>query len=233
MIIAAAQTIPQDGNLAANIADHCRLAAQAAAKGARLIIFPEMSLTGYMLDGASQHAIAANDARLDVLKDTARNNNIMMIAGAPVRIADKLYIGAFIFHLDGTMDTYTKIYLHTGEEKFYEPGIDNKLLFSLDGQRISVAICADITNPQHPADAAERNTTLYTASIFYTPKGLPEAYEQLSSYAKQYGMHVLMANFGGPSCNIDTASKSASWNKNGELVAQATEPGEALLLLEL
>ena len=43
-IVAAAQSIPAPGDVAASVRDHVRLAAYAAREGASLAVFPELSL---------------------------------------------------------------------------------------------------------------------------------------------------------------------------------------------
>ena len=47
--VAVVQSMAVPGNLARAVSDHARLAIQAAQKGARLGVFPELSLTGYSL----------------------------------------------------------------------------------------------------------------------------------------------------------------------------------------
>ena len=46
---AVVQSIPAPGDLSRAVSDHARLAVQAAHRGARLAVFPELSLTGYDL----------------------------------------------------------------------------------------------------------------------------------------------------------------------------------------
>ena len=77
------------------------------------------------------------------------------------------------------------------------------------------------------------NTKLYVASIFYTSKGNAEAYEQLSSYAKKYPMHILMANYVGTSYRFQSGGQSAFWNKNGELIKQLNKEEENLLVIQI
>jgi predicted amidohydrolase len=47
--VVLAQTNPRLGDLRANLADHLRCISDAVAEGAELIVFPELSLTGYFL----------------------------------------------------------------------------------------------------------------------------------------------------------------------------------------
>jgi predicted amidohydrolase len=56
--IAVAQTCPVEGDVQANVEQHLRLAEAAAAEGARIVVFPELSLTGYELTLAQTLASA-------------------------------------------------------------------------------------------------------------------------------------------------------------------------------
>ena len=47
--LAAAQTVPVRGDVEANLAQHVRLVRVAAEEKAQVLVFPELSLTGYEL----------------------------------------------------------------------------------------------------------------------------------------------------------------------------------------
>jgi len=192
-----------------------------------------MSLTGYEREQADELSFSENDTRLNPLKEKAVANQIIIVAGAPVKIDSQLYIGSFIFLPDSTILIYTKQFLHDEEALFFSPGFDHNPLLKLEKEVISFAICADITNPIHPENAAKKNTSLYLASIFYTPNGINEGHQQLAYYAKEHGMNILMANFGGPSYKFETGGQSAFWNKNGELIAKIDEQNDELLLVRI
>jgi predicted amidohydrolase len=120
--------------------------------------------------------------------------------------------------------------LHEGEEVTYVAGAEHNPLIELEGERISLAICADITHDEHAANAARRNTSLYIAGIFYTPGGIAEGHTNLSEYARMYNMNVLMANYGGPSLRLDSAGQSAFWTAGGALETAANTTGEGLVI---
>lgn len=232
MILASAQTKPKRGDIRANLADHERMIDAAAQKGADLILFPEMSITGYERDHATELAFSTDDPRLDGLRKMAIEREIIVIAGAPIRMHDALYIGAFILKSDGSKTIYTKQFLHEGEEQFFAASFEYNPVIELAGERLSLAICADIDNPLHAANASDAKTTVYLASIFFSPQGIPNAHELLSGYAKKHGMHVLMSNFAGQSWGRDAGGKSAFWDKNGKLIAGLDGSDEGLVLVE-
>jgi predicted amidohydrolase len=65
MILASAQTKPKRGDIKENLLDHYRLIELASEKGADLIVFPEMSMSGYEREKAGTLAFSENDPRLE------------------------------------------------------------------------------------------------------------------------------------------------------------------------
>jgi len=232
MKIAAAQTYPKRYNTEQNLLEHYRLIDLAVKSKVDLLIFPEMSLTGYEREEAKQLAFTPNDTRLEKLRQLSHDHNITLVVGAPIQIDEDLFIGSFIIEPHNKVSIYTKQFLHTGEEVSFKPSFDYNPMIELKGERISFAICADIENPQHAKNAAKNKPTLYLASIFYTPTGISSAYSKLSSYAKQYNMSVLMSDFCGQSYGFEAAGKSAFWNNKGELICNLNENKEGLLIVE-
>lgn len=232
MILAAAQTNPIRRDIDSNLLEHYRLVKLAAANGAQLIVFPELSITGYEREDAPDLAFSENDSRLDYLKKLATENKITIIAGAPIRIESNLFLGEFCIAPNDSVSIYTKQFLHTGEEIYYQPSFDYNPILEIENERISCAICADIDNPKHPENASKNNSSTYIASIFFSPNGIPQAHQSLQNYASQYQMNVLMANFGGDSYGCPSGGRSSFWNNKGELIAQMKDSGSGLLLVE-
>jgi len=232
MRIAAAQTKPTRYNIEANLIDHYQMIEAAAEKGVQLIVFPEMSITGYEHSAAQELAFTETDHRLDILRELAVHHQMIIIAGAPIQIGNKLYIGSFIMKPDNSLLIYTKQYLHPGEEKFFSSSFDYDPLITLGDERISLAICADIDHIEHAENASKRGTTVYIPSIFFSPKGIPEAHELLGNYSKKYSMNILMSNFCVYSWENEAGGRSAFWNKEGELIAELANNQSGLLIIE-
>src|SRR5262249_3335036 len=157
----------------ANLEEHVRLARVAAAEGAEVVLFPELSLTGYELGLATVLAFSEDDPRLSPLRDAAACHSTTRIVGAPVRIRPPRPIGAFILCPDGTTDLYTKHHLGAfsprascdgtvppAEATVFQPGDRNPLL-RFGGNVAAVAVCADIGRPSHPQQAADRGAKTY------------------------------------------------------------------------
>lgn len=232
MILASAQTSPKRFDINANLTDHYNLIKLAAQNGADLILFPELSITGYEREKAIEMAFKQDDPRLIELRKLSVQNNIIVIAGAPIKIGDEMYIGAFVIMPDDTVSIYTKHFLHTGEEVFFQPSLDYDPLIEIKNERISLAICADINNPEHPEHCSQNETTIYLAGIFFEPEDMERAKGTLSNYAEKYAMNVLMSNYSGSSWGLEGGGQSGFWDKSGKLITSmgATEAG--LLIVE-
>ena len=227
--VAVVQSIPTPGDVAQAVSDHARLAVRAAQQGARLAVFPELSLTGYDLALTRADALTSDDARLQRLQQIADAHDITIIAGAPVESLQGLHIGALCFAPRRPVEIRTKRFLHPGEEKTFAPGVEGKPL-ALDDHLIGVAICAEITHAEHAASAARNGADIYAASCFITPNGYEVDTGLLAGYAREHRMMVLMANFGTGNGTWNSAGRSAIWSHEGTLLIQGPPEGEAILI---
>lgn len=233
MKIAAAQIKPVEQNTHSNNQTHLQMIDLTAKQNIELIVFPEMSLTGYEREIAEKLSFTENDIRLNIFKDKAEVNKMLIIVGAPIKINSTLYIGSFIFLPNRTTLTYTKQFLHDGKEKYFTASSNYNPLIEFQNESISIAICADINNPVHPKQAYNRKTTLYIPRNFYAPNGIAEGQTTLSNYAKKYSMKVLMSNYTGSSNGIYAAEQSGFWNNQGELISRLNKKEENLSINEI
>lgn len=233
MRIAAAQTRPHDGDVESNLQDHCQLARLAAEDGAELVVFPEMSLTGYSTTAASRLALSLDDPRLLALRQTAGDHGITIVAGAPVRLRHGLAIGSLIISPSGALALYTKQFPTATEQRFFSPDADHCPLVEIGAERIAFAICADINHPQHAARASAGGATVLCASIFFAPDEMEGAHRLLAGYAKQHSLAVLMANYSGESSGSPAGGRSAGWSRRGELLAELSTGDLGLVSCDL
>lgn len=231
MILSAAQTKPEAQSIEENLEDHYRLIKIAADNGADLIVFPEMSITGYIRDRADKLAFKTDDARVDILRKLSMDYKTIIIAGAPISLDSNLYIGSFIIHPSNNISIYTKQYLHPGEENFFDASSNYNPIIKLKDERISLAICADIDNPLHPEVASKNSTTIYMPSIFFSKTSMDDCHKSLSQYAQFYSMNILMSNYCGSLWEAEAGGRSAFWSNSGKLINKLPEENPGLLLI--
>jgi predicted amidohydrolase len=233
LVIAAAQSASAPGDFPENIARHLRFGEIAAEQDVQMLVFPELSLTGYEPTLARANSFRPDDSRLDPLLRLAEENHMTLVAGAPIlNDKDELLVGAFAMCADGTVVTYTKEYLHSGEERFFTPGLGGSCL-RVEGATVALAICADTTHPQHAASAAARGADIYAAGVLITENGYEADTALLRQYSLQHKMAVLMANHSAPTGGWVSAGKSAIWSNEGKLVAGSPGTDEALLIAKM
>lgn len=238
--LSVAQTSPVRGDVNANLGEHLRLTALAASEGAQVVVFPELSLTGYEIGLADALAFSEYDLRLAHLLDAAASGSITIIAGAPVRLGNRLHIAAFVLYPDGTSALYTKHRLGAfgdsvrgdgvvppAEATVFEPG-DRNPLVRFGDNTAAVAVCADVGRPSHPQQAADRGAKVYLASMFVIPSDFEGDSSKLRRYATQHSMVVALANFGSPTGGLAAAGRSSIWSERGELLAQLGSSGAGI-----
>jgi predicted amidohydrolase len=240
--LAAAQTVPIRGDIAANVEQHLRLIRIAAQEQAQVLVFPELSLTGYELDLARQLAFTTSDARLAPLVEVVSRSSTIVIVGAPVRIGSRFFLGALILSPDGSVGLYTKHHLGAfssgasadgvvppAEATVFEAGTADPLV-AFGNDAAAVAICADTGRPSHAQAAADRGATIYLASVFSIPSDFERERANLRAYAARHSMAVVVANYGGPSGGLASAGRSAIWSDRGELVAELETKGAGVVV---
>jgi predicted amidohydrolase len=236
--LAVAQFPPIAYDIQANVQNHRKLAALAASQGTSVVVFPELSLTGYELELAVQHTIDENAECIGTLREVAALHNVLLIVGAPVRRRSGLNIGAYAIYPDGRTVLYTKQRLGaftdaalcdsvTGalpppESTIFQSGESHPVIEYL-GQTVGLAVCADVGQPAHAAKAAASGARFYLASMFVIPSDFQIECSRLSQYAGQHGMITALSNFGGPSGGLRSAGRSSIWSDTGELLVQLGE----------
>jgi predicted amidohydrolase len=145
--IALAQVAPRLGDLEANLARHHELIAEARAGEAGLVVFPELGLTGYLLqDLASEVAMRQDDPRLAEL--AAATAGLSAVVSFVEESADhRLFIAAALLE-DGVLrHVHRKIHLPTygmfDERRFFAPGDMVRAVPSRLGVGVGLAVCED------------------------------------------------------------------------------------------
>ncbi|SHF08408.1 Predicted amidohydrolase [Fodinibius roseus] len=222
MKICVAQTHPVKAEVEKNIQNHKRIIKTALDHEAEMIIFPELSLTGYEPELAEQLATTKDDTRFNDFQKLSNKHQVTIGAGMPLKSDHGIIIGMVIFQPEEERRVYGKKYLHADEEPFFVSGSHLPELLG-EQKNIAPAICYELSVPEHSEQAYEAGSSIYIASVAKFQNGVEKAKEQLSTIAKKYSMTVLMANAVGQADGDICAGQSAVWNKKGELLGQLDE----------
>ncbi|WP_273826297.1 carbon-nitrogen hydrolase family protein [Pseudomonas asplenii] len=231
LTIAAAQSCSLAGDLQGNLQRHLRFMQQAAERGVQLLVFPELSLTGYEPSLAAALAITPDAEVLQPLSDLARELRLVTVVGLPIRRspAAPLLIGALTFNVEGSRQLYSKQHLHEGEEQVFSPGAGGAAL-ALGADTVALSVCADFSHASHALQAARSGANLYASGVLISENGYPADSALLQGYAREYDMAVLMANHGGTTGGWAAAGRSAIWAAGGRRVAAAAGMGDVLVI---
>ena len=231
MKICVAQTRPLRGDIHRNIDNHKRFISRAASHRADLIFFPELSITGYEPELAAELATHPGDSRLDIFQALADRHRITIAAGLPTKDDPRPAISMVLFQPNRPRQAHAKKYLHADEEPFFSRGQSSVGLVG-DQANIALAICYEISVPEHARQAFESGARIYVACVAKTTAGVEQAGKRLSAIADQYSMTVLMANSVGASGDGVCGGTSAVWNDRGLLLGQLDDTSEGLLTFD-
>lgn len=229
MKISVAQAKPETGNIEKNIAKHLQLIE--LANGADLIVFPELSLTGYEPALAGNLATGIDDKRLDVFQTVSDKQGITICIGLPIKNEGGVTISMVIIQPQEPRQLYSKTYLHADEEPFFVSH-QNDINLTLSS-RITFAICYELSVPEHTTNAFKNGENIYIASVSKTKKGIDKTLPALAGIASTHKATVLLANAIGTEDGSQSAGHSSAWDNKGVLLSQMNEEDEGVIVIDI
>jgi predicted amidohydrolase len=222
LTIAVAQPLCIPYDVAANAAIH---AATVRSAGARVVVFPELSLTGYELDAPP---ITAEDPRLAPIVEACAETGSLVLVGAPVHgDAGNVHIAMLAVDEGGARVAYRKMWLGGAEPSRFSPGSEPVVL-EVDGWRLGLAICKDTGVPRHAADTAALGIDAYVAGMLESAEDAAVPEERARRVAADHHVWVAISSFAGSTGGgyAEAAGRSGIWTSDGGVAARAgTETG--------
>lgn len=231
MKIGVAQTRPVKGDIHANIVQHKKLIALAVELEANLLVFPELSITGYEPELARELATTQDDERFDDFQLISNGSKVVMGIGVPIQAGTGIMIGMVIFQPNKPRQTYNKQYLHADELPFFVAG-DTPLFLDGEKDKIAFAICYELSVPEHAIDAVTHGANVYLCSVAKTAAGAAKAIETLAGTARSHHMAVLMSSCVGHCDNFDCGGRTTVIDDEGQLLAQLDDCHEGILIYD-
>jgi predicted amidohydrolase len=217
LTIAVAQPAIVAYDVAANAMTH---AAAIRAAHARVVVFPELSVTGYELDAPD---VDLDDARLAPIIEACAESRSIALIGAPVRDDDGgSHIGMLAVSGEGARVAYRKVWVDESESGRFSPGPGPAVL-ELDGWRLGLAMCKDTGTARHAADTTALGIDAYVAGMVMFDHETALQDERARRIATEHGVWVAFASFaGGTGGRYErTAGCSGIWGPDGAVIAQA------------
>ena len=231
MRVAIAQIEAIKGNIEKNIENHLKWIKQAILNNADMVVFPELSLTGYEPDLAESLATNQDDTRLDEMQSLSDKNEITIGVGLPTRKERNVFVSMIIIQPYKERITYSKQYLYPPEKSIFKAG-NNPLVLNFETEVVSPAICYETSNEAHCEYASQNNATIYIASVLSSIGGIDAELKKLSDIAKNKNMVTFMANYVGKSGGYECAGKSSVWDTTGKLIGQLETGTEGILIYD-
>jgi predicted amidohydrolase len=235
MRLAVYQGPGASGDVPANLATVRRVAAEAASQGVRLVVFPELFVTGYNLGPRLRElAEPRGGPSLAEVSGAAAAAGIAILVGFCERADERLFNGAALVERDGRqLAVHRKCHLYGATERaLFTPG-DALTLAELDGLRLGVLICYDVEFPE-----AARTLALAGAELIAVPTALMAPHDVVArtlvpARAAENQIFVAYANRTGREGDLHYVGQTCIVGPDGADLARAGCDEETLLLADL
>jgi NAD+ synthase (glutamine-hydrolysing) len=245
--LALAQIKTKLGVVEANLEKHLDFIQRAGREGCDLIVFPELSLTGYVLQDlvpTVAHRANADDPVFKELLAASRNIDIV-VGFAEEDVRNRFYISSAYLSQSKIVHVHRKVYLPTyglfDEGRFFAWG-DSVAAFDTRFGRAGILICEDFWHTSSPYLLWMDGADLFLFTSASPGRGLTSA-PQLSTaqwvesinqaYASIFTSFVIHSNRVGYEDGLHFWGGSTVFDPNGELVVKAPLEEEALTFCEL
>jgi predicted amidohydrolase len=236
--VAAVQTNPVLMEKEDNLKVILRNTRVASDNDARLIVFPECSLTGYIFNSRAESLPYAESIPGPTTKKLAtlcKELNVYVIFGLLEKDNEKLYNVAALIGPEGLIGSYRKNHLpYLGIDRFVDRGDRPFEVYKTPCGNIGIEICYDIIFPEN-----SRIMALKGADILALPTNFPKGRgEMLTEYvvttrAIENRVHVVTANRIGSERGHGFSGLSKIVSASWDTLALASPDKEEIIYAEL
>lgn len=244
--VALAQMYPKLGDVAANLKTHLEHLQAAKQHGAQLVIFPELSLTGYNLQDlvyeVAMKPIADYAPFRELLTASADLDIDTMVGFVDMDSRSRFYIGAAYIEAGTVKHIHHKVYLPTygmfDESRYFAWG-DHVRAFDTRYGRVGMLICEDFWHASPPyllwldgADVLLFHSASPARGLSDEPRMGSAKWVQLvnQSYGSVFTNYVLHCNRIGFEDGLNFWGGSTVVGPDGEFQAQAPLHDPAMLI---
>jgi NAD+ synthase (glutamine-hydrolysing) len=236
--IALAQINATVGDLSGNATKIIASLDQARDKGADLVLFPELAITGYPPEDLllKPSFIAASREAIEEIAATTRG--LTAVVGFVDTDGD-VYNAAAVLHNGQWAGVYHKHYLPSygvfDEDRTFQAGRENRV-FDLDSATMGVSICEDIWYPGGPPQVQARLGAQLLVNISASPyhAGKGAARERmLATRAADNVAAVAFCNLVGGQDELVFDGGSVIFDERGNLVARGAQFAEDLVVADV
>ena len=237
MRIAICQMEAVAGDVAANLRLIEAAAERAAAGGARLMVAPELAVTGYGAGEAIRRlAEPADGPQVRRLQALSKTQGLAIVAGFAERAGEAIFNSLVMVEGEAEPTVYRKTHLYGDYERaLFTPGQLQSALRDFLGVKLGFLICYDVEFPENLRRLARAG-----ADLVLVPTALPQgpfapfiATSVVPVRAFENQVFVVYANHGGRDENFAYAGLSRAVGPDGRCLAAAVDDKAALLFAEI
>jgi 5-aminopentanamidase len=235
--IATAQFDAIAGNFGYNIKVMVALLEEAAEQNVRIVVFPELAISGYdsFLIEDGRCSVNEKGEGLVYFINACRRLHIYAVVGACIQRPEGISNSAFVIDESGKiMGTYDKHYLDSSERELFIPG-ERGFLFEVDGWKFALGICYDSSFPEHARAMALAGAEAYLVLGAFINGGSDHRRSiYLPARALENTIYVVLSNFVGSHGEMDFCGRSAVYAPDGSIVIDggSEKTGVSIAVLE-
>jgi NAD+ synthase (glutamine-hydrolysing) len=205
---------------------------------ADLVLFPELSLSGYPPEDLLFHSGLRRQVKTAMERLRSETSGITVVAGYPEYADEGIYNAALVLRDGTTVANYRKQELPNysvfDEKRYFEHGRDT-CIFELKGMRIALLICEDIwePNPARAAKAAGAQLIVVINGSPYSLRYQERREEVVRARVKDTGLPVVYVNLLGGQDELVFDGGSFVMNANGEVVQRIAPFVEGLFAVDV
>jgi predicted amidohydrolase len=238
MKIAAAQISCVTGNPSVNVDKVRDFAARAQKRGAELIVFPEMTDTGYSMPAIQKHATTWDEGAVPEIQKIAKELSLAIVCGVSERQDDLIYNAQVFIDIGGNIIAkYRKTHLVTAapldERPVFTAG-DEFVSARIDPFKAGLLICYDLRFPEVCRNLAiEQNTNLFVVSSAWPWLRIEHLRAFALSRAIENQSYLIVANRVGIDDGVTLCGTSAIIDPHGAILAAASVDREELIYADI
>lgn len=237
MRIAVLQMKAVAGDVAANLARIETAAVQAAARGARILVAPELATTGYGAGPVISDLAEPRDGRqVKRLAAISQKHGLAVVAGFAEREGVRFFNSVAFADGDSEPAIYRKRQLYgTYERALFSPGPPESSLRTVDGFTVGLLICYDVEFPE-----LVRALALADVDAVLVPTALPEspfanfiATSVVPVRAFENQIFIAYANHVGRDNSFSYAGRSCIVGPDGATLAAAGSDEDTVIFADI
>lgn len=240
--VACAQFSPGFGRPRDNVERTIALMREAEAKGADLIVLPELCNTGYAFETRSELEGLAEPAddgpTVTAWQHAASETGLHVVGGFAESAATGIFNSAVLLSPAGPVGCYRKTHLSDREKDLFDPGDNGFSVHRTKLGRIAILICYDIWFPEAMRACAMRGADIVCVPTNWSDLEEPQqdrypmAIHLLMAGAHSNGVFVACANRVGQERDVVFNGQSVIVDKSGWLIGPPLPRSENGLKIE-